>query len=115
VIRAERGPDGGVESPDLHEGAAPGGVGGRAFAAPPVSIDEIPRDMPMLVVRAGRDETPGLDVSIQRFVAAARERELPSTLIEHAEAPHAFDIVDDSPETHRVIDEVVAFLRRALS
>jgi hypothetical protein len=29
-IRAARGPDGDVESTELHEGAAPGGVGGRA-------------------------------------------------------------------------------------
>jgi dienelactone hydrolase len=84
------------------------------FAVPPASIDEIPRELPMLVVRAGRDVMPGLDASIQRFAAAARARGLPLTLLDHPEAPHAFDLVDDSPETHRVIDEVVAFLRRAL-
>jgi len=84
------------------------------FAVPPVSLDELPRDMPMLVVRAGRDVTPGLDATLQRFVAAAGARQLPVTLIEHAEAPHAFDLVDDSPRTHEVIEEVLAFLRRAL-
>lgn len=45
------------------------------FTAPPVAIEDLPRALPMLVVRAGRDETPGLDASLQRFVAAARERE----------------------------------------
>jgi len=83
-------------------------------AVPPVALDELPRDLPMLVVRAGRDATPGLDENLQRFVAAAGARQLQVTLIEHAEAPHAFDLVDDSPRTHEVIEEVLAFLRRAL-
>jgi len=63
----------------------------------------------MLVVRAGKDAMPGLDETLQRFVARH-----PVTLIDHAEAPHAFDLVDDTPRTHEVIDEVLAFLRRAL-
>jgi len=84
------------------------------FAVPPVTLDDLPRDRPMLVVRAGRDTTPGLDPTLQRFVAAARARGLPVTLLDHPEAPHAFDLIDDSPATHAVIDEVLAFLRRAL-
>jgi acetyl esterase/lipase len=71
------------------------------FAVPPVSLDELPRQLPMLVVRAGRDAMPGLDATLQRFVAAARARELPMTLIDHAEAPHAFDLMDDTPTTVR--------------
>jgi acetyl esterase/lipase len=85
------------------------------FAMPPVSLDELPGDVPMLVVRAGRDQTPGLDVALQRFIAAARARPLRITVIDHAEAPHAFDMVDDSPATRRVIEEVLAFLRNALA
>jgi acetyl esterase/lipase len=53
--------------------------------------------------------------ALQRFVAAARARQLPVTLIEHAEAPHAFDLEDDSPRTRAVIEEVLAFLRRTLA
>jgi hypothetical protein len=84
------------------------------FAAPKVSIDDLPRETPLLVVRAGRDEMPGLNETIDRFAAAARARGLPLTWLDHPEAPHAFDLVDDSPKTHAVIDEVLAFLRRAL-
>lgn len=84
------------------------------FAAPPVALSELPRAAPMLVVRAGRDVTPGLDATLLRFVAAARDHRLPVELVEHAEAPHAFDLVHDSPRTHQVIEEVLAFLRRAL-
>jgi dienelactone hydrolase len=83
------------------------------FAVPPVGLDDL-RDVPMLLVRAGRDTTPGLEATMQRFLAAARARGLPVTLIDHAEAPHAFDMVDDSPATHAVIDQVLDYLRGAL-
>ena len=85
------------------------------FAAPPVALDELPREMPMLVVRAGRDVTPGLDGTIVQFVAAARARGLALMLVEHASGPHSFDLVDDSPRTREVIEEVLGFLRRSLA
>jgi hypothetical protein len=85
------------------------------FANPAVSIDELPRDLPMLLVRAGRDTTPGLEDTFQRFLSAARTRDLAVTLLDHPDAPHAFDLVDDTPRTHEVIDEILAFLRRTLA
>ena len=85
------------------------------FAVPPVSIDDIPREMPMLVVRAGRDVTPGLNATLDRFIAAAAARELAVTLVDHADAPHSFDLIDDSPRTHEVIEQVLAFLVRSLA
>jgi dienelactone hydrolase len=84
-------------------------------AAPPVGLDDLPRALPMLVVRAGRDEMPGLNENLERFVAAAAARGMAVTLVEHPEGPHAFDLVDDSPRTHEVIEEVLAFLRRMLA
>lgn len=84
------------------------------FALPAVTLDELPRDLPMVIVRAGRDTSPGLDSTLLRFVAAARERGLAVTVIEHAEGPHAFDLVDSSRRTREVIDEILGFLRRAL-
>lgn len=85
------------------------------FAVPPVALDELPRETSLLLVRAGADATPGLDPALLRFHAAARARGLPVTLIDHPEAPHAFDLVDDSPPTHAVIEEVLGFLRTALT
>jgi dienelactone hydrolase len=85
------------------------------FAAPAVSLDELSREMPMLVVRAGLDATPGLDATLQRFVAAARARHLALSLLDHPQAPHAFDLVDDSPATHAVVEKVLDFLQRELT
>jgi acetyl esterase/lipase len=70
--------------------------------------------VPILIVRAGRDAMPGLDASMQRFLAAAPARGVEIELVDHADAPHAFDLVDESPATHAAIDRVLAFLREQL-
>jgi len=81
-----------------------------ATPTPPLALDDLPRDKPLLIVRAGKDTTPGLDESMQRFLDRTRDRSI--DLLEHAEAPHAFDLVDDSPRTHAVIDETLAWISR---
>jgi hypothetical protein len=82
------------------------------FAAPPMTLDELPA-IPLLVVRAGADTTPALNDRLDAFVAGARARGLPVEQIDHPGA-HAFDILDDSPRSREVIEEVLAFLRRQL-
>jgi hypothetical protein len=74
-------------------------------------MSEVPRDRPLLIARAGREETPGLAASMQRFLDAAGDLTL--TLVEHATGPHAFDLMDDSPRTHEVVEEVLRFLTQS--
>ena len=81
------------------------------FAKPEVAIEDLV-GTPLLMVRAGSDATPGLNTSFDRFVDKARARELSITVIEHSTGPHAFDILDDSPRSHEVINEVLGFIRR---
>jgi len=75
------------------------------------SIDDLPDDVPLFVVRAGRDGTPLLNESIDRFVARALGRNLPVTLVNHAPAPHAFDLFHDSDASREIIRQVLGFLR----
>jgi dienelactone hydrolase len=75
------------------------------------SVSDLPDDLPLLIARAGADENPGLNDSIDRFAAEALARDLPVTVVNHAGAPHAFDLVDDSEATREVIRQIVAFLR----
>lgn len=70
--------------------------------------------VPLLVVRAGGDATPGLNATIDGFVADSLSRDLPVTLINHAGAPHAFDLVDDREETRDVIRAILGFLGTSL-
>jgi acetyl esterase/lipase len=75
------------------------------------SIEDV-ANVPLLIVRAGRDEMPGLNVSGDRFIAAALDRNLPLTVINHHTGPHAFDLFDDSDRSKHVIKGVLTFLRR---
>jgi acetyl esterase/lipase len=78
------------------------------------SIDELPRTLPLFVARAGQDQTPGLNASLDKFVAAALARNLPLTLVNHASGPHSFDLFDDTEPSREAIRQILAFLRRHL-
>jgi hypothetical protein len=75
------------------------------------SVSDLPPKLPLMIVRAGRDEFPHLNETLDRFVSEALECNLPVTLINHAEAPHAFDIGHDSEMTRDVIRRVLVFMR----
>jgi acetyl esterase/lipase len=75
------------------------------------SVSDLPPKLPLMIVRAGRDEFPHLNETLDRFVSKALECNLPLTLINHAEAPHAFDIAHDSQMSRDVIRRVLDFVR----
>ena len=75
------------------------------------SIDDLPRDLPLFVVRAGQEQMPHLNDSIDAFMAAALARNLPVTLANHATGPHAYDIADDSETSREMVRNILAFLR----
>jgi hypothetical protein len=79
------------------------------FANPAVALEQLP-NIPMFIVRAGRDEMPGLNALIDRFVPAAIARGLPITLANHPTGPHSFDLLDDSATTRAVVQLLLAFL-----
>ena len=74
-------------------------------------IDDLPQDLPLFLVRSGRDEIPGLNETMDRFAAAALRRNLPLALVNHPEAPHAFDLFHDSDTSREIVRQVLAFLR----
>ena len=75
------------------------------------SVADLPQELPLMMVRAGNAATPRLNDTLDRFIAAALARNLPMTLINHATAPHSFDLVDDSETSRDVIRRMLAFLR----
>ena len=79
------------------------------------SIDDLPRGVPLLVVRAGKDQTPGLNASLDAFVQAALASDLPLSLVNQAGAPHSFDLFEDSEASRATIAAVLAFLKDRLS
>lgn len=79
------------------------------------SIAELSPDVPILLVRAGGDQTPGLNESIDRFLAAALRHDLPISFVNHPGAPHAFDVEQEGEASGAVIRLVLQFLRTRLT
>ena len=79
------------------------------------SIDELPATVPLMVVRAGVDQFPGVNAALDRLATTALARDLPLTFVNHAKAAHGFYMDDDSDPTRRIIRQVLAFLRLHLA
>jgi acetyl esterase/lipase len=69
---------------------------------------------PMMVIRAGKDEIPGLNDSIDLFMAAAVKANVEIDFVNHAEAPHGFDNKAPTPRSVDVVAGSVAFMKRHL-
>jgi hypothetical protein len=79
------------------------------------SVDDVRDDVPLLIVRAGRDQFPGINESIDGFMRDAVQRDLPVTMVNHAGAPHAFDLFHDNEVTREIIRQILRFMQFHLS
>ena len=75
------------------------------------SVDDLPRDLPLFIARAGQDQMPGLNDALDRFLSQALARNLPVTFVNHSTAPHAFDLFEDSETSREIIRRMLAFLQ----
>jgi len=75
------------------------------------SMHSLPRELPLLVARAGRDDMPGLNEALDRFVVEALALNLPLTLVNQPDAPHAFDLFDEGTASRQVVRQILAFLQ----
>jgi hypothetical protein len=75
------------------------------------TLADLPPAVPMFLARSGRDEMPHLNGALDRFVAGALAHNLPMTVVNHAAAPHAFDVFHDSDVSREIIRQWLAFLR----
>jgi dienelactone hydrolase len=71
-------------------------------------------DVPTLVVRAGNDETPGLNASLDRFVEHALDANLPISVLNYRDGVHAFDVAEPTAEAREVVHRVCRFLTSIL-
>jgi hypothetical protein len=75
------------------------------------SVDDLPADIPLFIVRAGQDEMPGLNDTLDRFLVKALTCNLPVTFVNHSVAPHAFDLLHDSETSREIIGRILMFFR----
>ncbi|HNH84796.1 MAG TPA: alpha/beta hydrolase [Acidobacteriota bacterium] len=74
------------------------------------SMADLPRTTPLFFARAGQDQCPHLNETLDQFLVDALRCNLPVSVINHPEAPHAFDLLHDSPETREIIQHILRFL-----
>jgi acetyl esterase/lipase len=78
-------------------------------------LEHLRRDIPLFLARAGGDQMPRLNETLDRFVIEALGCDLPLTLVNLPSAPHAFDLFHDTTASRETIRQILAFLRFHLS
>ena len=77
-------------------------------------ITEFRRDLPVLYVRAGLDR-PSVNAEISKLAALAVAQNAPVMLVNHASGYHGFEMFNDDDATREVMEQTIAFVRRATS
>lgn len=77
--------------------------------------DAVPRaDVPLFVVRAGRDSA-SINDTVDAYVRDALAAAAPLELIHYKDGQHGFDVRDDTEETRRIVAATLAFFERNLA
>jgi hypothetical protein len=79
------------------------------------TIEDLRRDVPLFITRAGQDQFPAMNASIDRFIRQGLVENLPITFVNHAAGPHAFDLFDDSRTSREIVRQTLRFLRQHLT
>jgi hypothetical protein len=78
------------------------------------SMADVREELSLFVARAGQDQFAGLNDSIDRFAAKALAANRPITVVNHAAAPHAFDLLHNSETSREIIRQALGFMRSHL-
>jgi len=80
------------------------------FSAPILDAEQKLRDdLPLLIVRAGLENNPHLNGTIDHFAAKALGQNLPLTLINYGNGRHGFDAYDDNDQTREIVKRTIDF------
>lgn len=69
---------------------------------------------PLFIARAGLDEVPTMNDSIDRFIRQAMAENAPITVVNHPQGPHAFDIQTNDERSREIIKAALTFMRTQL-
>jgi acetyl esterase/lipase len=72
------------------------------------------KEIPMLVARAGLDEIPTMNDSIDRFIARAIRENANVTVMNHPAGVHGFDNQNDDDRSREIMEFLLGFARRHL-
>jgi hypothetical protein len=77
-------------------------------------VGEIAAGKPMFLIRSGKAETPGLNAALDALLARGLSENAPITLVNVPDAPHSFDLFHPGPETGRILQQGLDFLKAHL-
>jgi len=82
------------------------------FAAPNSgrTVEDLDPDVPLFLVRSGKDEIPGLNPTMDRFIEHAMEANLPLHVVNLPDAPHSFDTLHDTEQSRDTIRQILGFI-----
>jgi acetyl esterase/lipase len=66
---------------------------------------------PIFIARAGLDEIPTMNDSIDRFIREAISKNAPITVANHPQGVHGFDNQNDDDRSREIVQSVLAFMR----
>jgi dienelactone hydrolase len=98
-----------MDLPGEEEVATAAAKFGFVNATAGMSIDHF-RRAPLMIVRAGADEMPGLNTSMDRFVSDALDANLPGQLLDFPEGIHGFDVFDATERSKQFVMEQIRYL-----
>lgn len=67
------------------------------------------KDVPVMIIRAGKDNVPYINQSLSNFLDKALSLNLPVSLINYPNGSHAFDIYNDDETTRQIIRVTLGF------
>ena len=80
------------------------------FSAPKLNAAiKIRDDLPLFIVRVGKETTPHLNSTIDHFISKAVSQNLQITFINYAEGQHGFDAYDDNDQSREIIKKTIDF------
>lgn len=72
----------------------------------------LPANLPLFVVRAGQDKRDLINKTITQFLLSRISVNAPITFVNYKNGQHAFDILDDTQESRRIIEQTLTFMRK---
>ncbi|HET9532513.1 MAG TPA: hypothetical protein VFQ92_19310 [Blastocatellia bacterium] len=78
------------------------------------SVTDLQQTAALYIVRAGKDETPYLNETIDRFISQGLKCNLPITFVNYEIGQHSFDVMDDSETTRELIRRMLEFMQYQL-
>lgn len=84
----------------------------REFSPLNLLVESTVPPPPLLLARAGLEERPWLNPTIDRFAAEAAARGAELDLLIHPRGRHAFDVLDDDGRSRDIIARTVQFMAR---